>query len=73
MAPALIYRHAPVAMKTQEKILLGGAKGNTEKFGPLKAVLERIPGLFAGRTVRLQSPAWSGPLTESSGNRFRGE
>ena len=49
--------HAPVAKKTHEHTLLGGAKSNTEKFGPLKVVLEKIRALFADRTVRLQSPA----------------
>ena len=57
MASALIYRRAPVAKKTHESTLLRGAKGNREKFGPLKAVLGNIPGLFADRTVRLQSLA----------------
>ena len=49
--------HAPVAKKTHENTLLGGAKSNTEKFGPLKVVLENIRVLFADRTVRLLSPA----------------
>ena len=56
IASALVYR-ALVARKTQEHTLLGGAKSNTEKFGPLKVVLEKICALFADRTVRLQSPA----------------
>ena len=51
MASAFIHR-APAAKKTHESTLLGGAKGNTEKFGPLKVVLGKIPGLFADRTVR---------------------
>ena len=34
----LIYR-VPAAEKPRERTLLGGAKGNTEKFGPLKVVL----------------------------------
>ena len=55
MASALIYR-VLVAKKTYKNPLLGGAKGTTEMFGPLKAVLEKIPGLFADCTVRLQSP-----------------
>ena len=53
---ALIYR-ALVARKTHEHTLLLGTKSNTEKFGPLKVVLEKIHELFADRTVRLQSPA----------------
>ena len=56
MASALVYR-VPVAKKTHEHTLLGGAKSNTEKFGPLKVVLEKIPALFADRMVRSQSPA----------------
>ena len=56
MASTLIYR-APVANKTHQDTLLGGAKGNAEKFGPLKIVLEKIRALFADHTVRLQSPA----------------
>ena len=55
-ASALIY-HALVAKKTHEHTLLGGAKSNTEKFGPLKVVLEKSRALFTDRTVRLQSPA----------------
>ena len=57
---ALIY-HALVAKKTREYTLLGGAKSTTEKFGPLKEVLEKINALFADRAVRLQSSAWSSP------------
>ena len=72
MASALIYR-ALAEKKTHENTLLGGAKGSTEKFGPLKAVLGKISGLFADRTVRLQSPAESRPLTESLGIRCRWE
>ena len=72
MASALIYR-ALVAKKAHEHALLGGAKGTTEKFGPLKVVLEKIHALFADRTVRLQSPAQSSPLTQFSGNLRRGE
>ena len=54
MASALVYR-ASVAKKTHEHTLLRGAKSNTEKFGPLKLVLEKICALFADRTVRLRS------------------
>ena len=53
IASALIYR-ALVARKTHENTLLRGAKSNTEMFGSLKAVLEKIPALFADSTVRLQ-------------------
>ena len=41
MASALVYR-VPVAKKIHEHTLLGGAKSNTEKFGPLKVILEKI-------------------------------
>ena len=71
-ASALIYR-ALVAGKTNKHALLGGAKSNTEKFGPLKVVLEKICALFADRTVRLQSPAQSSPLTRFPGIRCRRE
>ena len=50
MASVLIYR-ALVAKKTDEHTLPAGAKTNTEKFGPLKVVLEKICALFANRTV----------------------
>ena len=56
MASALIYC-APVAKKTREHNLLGGAKSNTEKFGPLKVVLKKIAELLADRTVCLHSRA----------------
>ena len=72
MASALIYR-ALVAKKAREHALLGGAKGTTEKFGPLKVVLENIHALFADRTVRLQPPAQGSPLTQFSGNLCRGK
>ena len=71
-ASALVY-HALVAKKTHEHTLLGGAKSNTEKFGPLKVVLEKILALFADRTVRLQTPAQSSPLTQFSGSRCCGK
>ena len=50
---AFIYR-ALAEKKTRENTLLGGAKGGTEKLGPLKVVLGKIPGVFADRTVHLQ-------------------
>ena len=55
-ASALIY-NALVAKKIHEDTLLRGTKSNTQKFGPLKVVLEKIRALFADRTVRLLSPA----------------
>ena len=57
MTASALVHHAPVAKKTHEHTLVEGAKSNTEKFGPLKVVLEKIRALFADRTVRLQSPA----------------
>ena len=63
----------PAAKETHEHTLIGGAKGNMEKFGPLKVVLGEIPALLADRTVRLQSPAEGGPLTQFSGHHCRGE
>ena len=72
IASALVY-HALVAKKTHEHTLLGGAKSNMEKFGPLKVVLEKIRALFADRTVRLRSPAKDSPLTRFSGSHYRGK
>ena len=43
----------PAANETHEHTLLGGAKGDMEKFGPLKAVLGEISALLADRTVCL--------------------
>ena len=54
MASALIYRSL-VAKKTHGNTLIGGAKGGTEKLGPLKVVLGKIPGLFADHRVRYSS------------------
>ena len=55
-ASALIH-HVLVAKKTHEHTLVEGAKSSSEKFGPLKVVLEKSRALFTDRTVRLQSPA----------------
>ena len=71
-ASALIH-HALVSKKTHEHTLVEGAASNTEKFGPLKVVLEKIRALFADRTVRLQSPAQSSPLTQFSGSHYCGK
>ena len=54
IASALIYR-ALAEKKTHKNTLFGGAKGSTEKLGPLKVVLGKIPGLFADRRVRYSS------------------
>ena len=72
IASTLIYL-ALVAKKTREDTFLVDARIKTEKFGPLKVVLGKIPALFADRTVRLQSPTQSSPLTQISGNRRSGE
>ena len=72
MVLALMY-HATDTEKTHENALPEGAKSNTEKFGPLKVVLGTIPALFADRTVRLWSLAYSSPLTQFSGIRCRGQ
>ena len=49
---ALTHR-APVVKEAREGTSLEGVEGDTEKkFGPLKAVLERIPALYANHEVR---------------------
>ena len=55
MTASTLIHHTLVAKETHEHTLVGGAKSNPEKFGPLKVVLEKIRELFADRTVRLQS------------------
>ena len=72
MVLTLIY-HTPAAKETHEHTLLRIAKGDIEKFGPLKAVLGEIPALIADRTVCLQSPAEGSPLRQFSGHHCRGE
>jgi hypothetical protein len=56
-----IYR-AIDAVKSHANTLPDAAESNAEKFGPLKVVLGKIPALFANRTVRLWSPAYSSPF-----------
>ena len=49
---------APVARRAREETpKFGGAKSDTEKFGPLKIALGNIPTLCANHTVRSQPPA----------------
>lgn len=48
-----------------------GAQDDTEKFGPLKVVLEAIPALYANREVRLTHRTQHSPLTKTlPGNRY---
>ena len=55
MASPLVYR-LPAAKKAREETpKFGGAKSDTEKFGPLKVALGDIPTLCANHTVRSQS------------------
>ena len=73
MTASTLIHHALVAKETHEHTSIGGEKSNTEKFGPLKVVLEKIRALFADSSVRLRSPALSSPLTQFSGSRCRGK
>jgi hypothetical protein len=66
----LIYR-VPVATRAHRATLLGG-EAATERFGPLKVILEAIPALYSNREVCLVSPAPSSPLLNAfPGNRRR--
>ena len=68
MASPLVYR-LPAAKKAREETpKFGGAKSDTEKFGPLKVALGDIPTLCANHTVRSQSPAHNRHFTQFSGN-----
>ena len=69
---ALTYR-TPVAKGTHEGTSLGGVKSNTEKFGPLKVVLGRIPPLYANHEVRLKLSARASPLTNTLAEGYRYE
>lgn len=69
-----LVHHVTVMKRAREGILLGGPNEDTERFGPLKAVLGNISALYANRDVCLRSPARYPPLTNtSSGNHHRGE
>ena len=57
---ALAYR-ALVAKGTRDGALPEGLEGNTEKFGPLKVVLESIPPLYANHGVCLKLSAQTSP------------
>ena len=73
MVLPLVY-WAPVAKIAREEIpKFGGAKSDTEKFGPLKAALGNIPALCANHTVRSWPPAHSRHFTQFSGNFRSGE
>ena len=67
MSTLLTLTHrASVAKEAREGTSLPGAEGDTEKkFGPLKAVLERIPALYANHEVRLKLSAQASPLTNT--------
>ena len=73
MVSPLVYC-APVAKEAREETpKLGGAKSDTETFGPLKAALGNIPALCANHTVRLRPPARNHHFTQFSGNCRSGE
>ena len=73
MVSPLLYC-APVAKEAREETpKLGGAKSNTEKFGPLKAALGNIPALCANHEVRLRRLAHNRHFTQFSGNSRSGE
>ena len=62
---------APVAMRANMDASPRGAQDDTEKFGPLKVVLEAIPALYANREVRLTHRTQHSPLTKTlPGNRY---
>ena len=73
MVSPLVY-WAPVAKKAREETpKFGGAKSDTEKFGPLKVALGNIPAFCANHTVRLRPPAHNRHFTQLSGNCRNGE
>ena len=63
--PLALAYCVPVAKGYDEGALLEGVRGETEKFGPLKAVLESIPALYANHEVRLKLSAQASPLTNT--------
>ena len=75
MSTLLTLTHrASVAKEAREGTSLPGAEGDTEKkFGPLKAVLERIPALYANHEVRLKLSAQASPLTNTLAKDHRRE
>ena len=64
MMLALTHR-ASVAEKAREGPSLVGAKNDTEKFGPLKTVLEEVLAQYANREVCLQPIYSNSPLTNT--------
>ena len=65
MVSPLVYC-VPVAMKAREETpKFGGAKSDTDIFGPLKFALGNISAFCANSTVRLQSPAHNHHFTIS--------
>jgi hypothetical protein len=75
MAGLALTYSCPDAMKGARKgTLFGDADEDTEKFGPLKVVLQAIPAVFADRQVRLQPPVRNSPVTNTlSGGCHGGE
>ena len=62
----LAFAHdVPVAERARRGTLLGGAQGDTEKFGPLKVVLGAIPAIYANHEVRLKPCAQHSPFTNT--------
>ena len=58
--------HVLVTRRAREGTLPGGARDGTKKFGPLKAAMGAILGLYADREVRLRPLARNSPLTNAS-------
>ena len=73
MVPPLIY-WVPVEKKAREETpKSGGAKSDTEMFGPLKVVLRNIPEVCINDTVRSCPPAHTRHFTQLPGNFRSGE
>ena len=69
IALPLVYC-APVANTAREETpKFGGAKSDTERFGPLKVILGGIPVLYANHEVRLNPHSTSSFTNEFPGNR----
>ena len=72
--PLTLTYHAPVAKGTREDTSPAHVEGDTgKKFGPLKAVLEGIPPLYANHEVRLKLSAQASPLTNILAEDYRCE
>ena len=73
MVSPLVYWAAVAKKAREETPKFGGAKSETEKFGPLKVALGNIPAFCANHTVSLRPPAHKHHFTQISGNFGSGE